>query len=63
MFDGQVKDGVVGGVDCQQLDKFEDFVREMVKEGRISSMVRSYALNASWHSPTLPSVQPATVWT
>jgi hypothetical protein len=35
-----VKDGVVGGVDCQRLDKFEDFIREMVKEGRIASMVR-----------------------
>lgn len=37
----QVKDGVVGGVDCQRLDKFEDFIREMVKEGRIASMVRN----------------------
>jgi hypothetical protein len=39
----EVKDGVVGGVDCQRLDKFEDFIREMVKEGRIASMAKTLA--------------------
>lgn len=36
----EAKDGVVNGVDCQRLDRFEDFVREMVKEGHIRNMVR-----------------------
>ncbi len=35
----EAKDGVVNGVDCQRLDKFEDFVRELVKEGHVANMV------------------------
>jgi hypothetical protein len=39
----EAKDGVVNGLDCQRLDKFEGFVREMVKEGRIRNMTKTLA--------------------
>lgn len=42
----EIKDGVVNGLGCQQMDKFQDFVREMVQEGSVKNMVQTLAVLA-----------------
>lgn len=41
--DIEVKDGVVNGIDCQRMEQFEDFVRQMVKEGHVRNMAKTLA--------------------
>ena len=42
----EIKDGVVNGQGCQQMDKFQDFVRQMVQEGSVKNMVQTLAVLA-----------------
>lgn len=44
--DVEIKNGVVNGVDCQRLDKFQDFVREMVSQGNVKNMAKTLAVLA-----------------
>lgn len=39
----EIKDGVVSGVDCNRLDTFEEFIRQMLKQGRIKNTVKTLA--------------------